>query len=396
MKRLFLIFALVSFCAAPAAAQSPERGLVNGNTDFAFALYRQVREDRGNIFFSPYSISTCLGMVYAGARAETAAQMAEVLHFAVEADLHPTFQDLQASIDAIGKNGDVRLLVANALWAQKDYVFLPAFLDLTSRYYDAAVNAVDFAGEAEAVRLRINSWVEGKTNDKIKGLLPPGILTPLTRLVLTNAVYFKGTWDNSFDRSMTTDEYFYRTLEDPAKVPMMKTTGEYGYLEGEGFHMLEMPYAGGDLSMVILLPEHHDGLKPFEDRLNAQDLGLWLGAMTIRTIDVHLPKFTMVSKFKLGKTLAAMGMPDVFLPQADLSGIDGTRELYLAEVIHQAFVDINEEGTEAAAATAAPLLLRALPMPNPQFKADHPFVFLIREKSTRNILFLGRVLDPKE
>jgi serpin B len=379
---------------------------------FAFDLYARLKGAEGNLFLSPYSISTALTMTYAGARGETAEQMAAVLRLSGERRwrwqegvwketnrgwpedrLHGTFAALQADLNAAGAKGAFDLVVANRLWGQKGYRFLPDFLKLLEADYGAGIETLDFAKETEAARQTINAWIEKQTRDKIKDLLKPGVLDAMTRLVLTNAIYFKGKWASEFDKKATREEDFFVTPETKVAAPLMHRTADFGYFDGGDFQVLGLPYQGDRLAMVVLLPKAKDGLAALEASLSAEKLTDWLGKLHRRKVEVALPRFKTTAEFSLKDTLVAMGMTDAF-GDADFSGMTGAKDLFISAVIHKAFVDVNEEGTEAAAATA--VVMRPLNGggPPPVFRADHPFLFLIRDTKTGSILFLGRILDP--
>ena len=385
--------------------------IVDGNNKFALELFAKLQSTKGNLFFSPYSISTALAMAHAGARNETESQMAGVLHFPVSANRRidssskslPDRQQLASSFGKIiqdlnnrGQKGGYTLNVANALWGQKDYGFLQEFLKLIESSYDGRLNEVDFVRSAETARKTINAWVEKKTNDKIKNLIGKGVLNSMTRLVLTNAIYFKGNWARQFKENRTKDSPF--TLSDGQKidVEMMYQKAEFGYMETDTFQALELPYVDEELSMLILLPKEYDALEKFEKKLTPDNLSQWLDKIHKREIMVFLPKFKMTSQFALAAVLKSMGMKDAFSPVADFSGITGKRDLFISAVIHKAFVEVNEEGTEAAAATGVVMTLTSIgPAPIPVFRADHPFLFLIRDNLSGSILFIGRVANPK-
>ena len=377
--------------------------LVSANTAFALDLYQRLRRGEGSIFFSPYSISVALAMTYAGARGATAEEMARVLHFDLFGEtggsaprLHSAFGELIRRVNALGEAGNYQLSVANALWGQKGAGFLPGFLDLTRTHYGAGLREVDFASATEAARKTINAWVEEETQDRIEDLIPPGVLDALTQLVLTNAIYFKGTWASQFSREATREEPFTLPDGDRVTVSMMRRTGEYRYAESEALQVLELPYAGDDLSMVVLLPRKVGGLSDLERRLTPENLHGWLAGLRSRRVQVSLPRFTLASGFRLAEALRALGMADAFTPgRADFSGMNGRRDLYISAVLHKAFVEVNEEGTEAAAATAVVMVKSAAPSPPVVFRADHPFLFLIRERPSGSILFLGRLLNPR-
>lgn len=386
---------LMTGMSADAKESSNSEALVEGNTAFALNLYSKLKETEGNLFFSPYSISTALALTYAGARENTEKQMAEALCFTLDQKrLHPAFASLEARLKAIQEKGDVQLSVANALWPQKDYVFLEDFLELIKKNYGATITPLNYKIDHEAARITINKWVEQKTNDKIKELIKRGILDPLVRLVLTNAIYFKGNWADRFDKNLTEDAMFHLLPGKSIKIPMMNQKQKFGYAEHENLQILELPYVGEELSMLVLLPKKIDGLTELENKLTADNLKKWTRYLGEREVRVFLPKFEMTSSFRLDKTLASMGMPDAFSMNADFSGMDETKKLNISAVIHKAFIAVDEQGTEAAAATGVAIGVKSLPRPAPVFRADHPFMFLIRENISNSILFFGRVIDP--
>ncbi len=384
------------------AAKADQAAVVRGDTQFALDLYAKLRDKDGNLFFSPYSISTALAMTRAGARGDTAAQMDKVLNFTLPQDkLNPGFADLIREINgdpADAKRG-YQLSTANALWGQKDYGFKADFLKLVKDDYGAGLNEVNFQAAPEEARQTINAWVEKQTNDKIKDLLHKGDINELTTLVLTNAIYFKGDWASQFKKDATHDGPFWLAADNRINAPMMHQDGQYGYLDGDSFQALEMPYAKGELSMVILLPKKTNGLADLEKDLSADKLAGWVGKLQKQEVIVTVPRFKTEQRVELADTLAAMGMDQVFDEhKADLSGMAGKPgDLHISKVIHQAYIDVNEEGTEAAGATAVviarPTAVRVEP-PRPVFRADHPFLFLIRDTRNGSVLFLGRLADP--
>jgi serpin B len=370
--------------------------VVKGNSSFALDLYNRLRKQEGNLFFSPYSISTALAMTYAGAGGQTATEMAKVLHFTLEQErLHPTFAALMADLNASEQQG-YQIAVANRLWGQKSYGFSDRFLKTTQNDYGGGLQEVDFAGATEQTRRTINSWVAKKTEDKIQDLIAPGMISAKTTLVLTNAIYFKGAWFSPFDPEKTKDEPFHVTSTQQISVPMMSKTEQYGWADFGSLQVLELPYGQGEetseeLSMVILLPKQVDGLAKLEQQLTPKNLERWLSSLKReQMVAVWLPKFNLTSEFELSKVLANMGMPDAFSLQADFSAMTGKKGLFISKMIHKAFVEVNEEGTEAAASTAVGMTRGA----NKKFRADRPFVFLIRDNRSGSILFLGRVLNP--
>ena len=402
---------LVALLSAPIAAllgssptQSPQpdnadrSAATDGNNAFAADLYGRLRTQSGNLFFSPESISTALAMTYAGARGDTASQMATTLHFTLPPDrLHAAMGSLLADLNA--DHASYQLRAANALWAQQGEQFLPDFLHLTQSAYGAGFNQVDFENAAEAARQTINRWVEQKTEDKIRNLIASGVLNRSTKLVLTNAIYFKGNWETQFDKSQSKDEDFHVSPSQTIKAPLMHREGGFDYFNGGSFQALEIPYKSRELSMIVLLPNDVAGLPSLEQSMTAAALKDWLNQLRpARKVVLTLPRFKMTRQFSLAETLKAMGMRSAFDRQAaDFTGVTEKRDLYLSAVIHKAFVDVNEEGTEAAAATAI-AVTRALAVQRPQppivFRADHPFLFLIRDNKFGGILFMGRVDNP--
>ncbi len=385
---------------APDVSTSEQMSLVEGNSAFAFELYQALRKEEGNLFYSPYSISLALAMTYAGARGETAEQMAGTLQFLLnQKKLHSAFNWLDAELagrgeGAQGKDGEgFRLNIVNAIWGQEDYEFLSDFLDVLAENYGAGLRILDFMTETEKSRLTINDWVSDQTEKRIEDLIPQGALSELTRLVLTNAIYFNAAWAYPFDEDMTADGQFYLLDGGQVTVPMMKQTESFGYTEGEGYQAVELPYDGGELSMVILLPEAGD-FKAFEESLSAQQVGAIISGLQPTEVALTMPQFEFESEFSLKDTLAEMGMPVAFSGAADFSGMTGESELFISDVVHKAFVAVDEAGTEAAAATAVIMELTAMPDPPVEVTIDRPFIFLIRDIETGAILFLGRVMNP--
>jgi serpin B len=391
---------------APSATAN-QAAVVEGNNAFAVELYNQLRNQSGNLFFSPESVSTALAMTYAGARGDTASEMEDTLQFTLPPErLHPAMGALLSNLNAA--HDGYQLRAADALWAEKDYTFLDAFLKLTNSDYGAGFNQVDFKGAHEAARLTINQWVEQKTENKIKDLIQPGMVDTNTRLVLTNAIYFKGDWQTPFDKVQTQDEDFHVSQAQSIKTPLMHRTGGFNYLNGGTFQALEIPYKSKELSMIVFLPNDVGGLPALERSLTAYNMRQWLGQLrpAPQAVIVTLPKFKMTQQLELQDALAAMGMPKAFdQKMADFSGMASRKtmladgNLYISAVIHKAYVDVDEEGTEAAAATAVVLNRMSgapvrHPLPPIIFRADHPFMFLIRDNRSGSILFMGRVANP--
>jgi serpin B len=335
-------------------------------------------------------------MTYAGAEGQTEKEIATVLEFKLPEDqVHPAFASLMVTLNSPTKDA-YELRVANRLWGQKGYGFLPQFLATTRKQYGAELAQVDYVNNSDQARHEINLWVEEQTNDKIKDLIPSGALNELTRLVLTNAIYFKGKWEHQFDKKQTKDAPFTTATGEKVGAPLMFQKERFKYGESQDLQLLEMPYKGDDLSMLILLPKKVDGLPALEKELSVANLEKWSAGMRSRKVLAFVPRFQLTEQFELSSMLSALGMPSAFdSRKANFSGMNGQRNLFITAAIHKAFVDVNEEGTEAAAATA--ILIQATSAQiTPTFRADHPFVFLIRDNQTGSILFLGRVTNPEE
>ena len=373
--------------------------VVEANNQLAIDLYQKYRSNEGNIFFSPFSISSALAMTYEGAKGKTAGEMQKVLH--VPGDIGVIRSGYSEIYERLNKeNKPYKLSTANALWAQKDYPFAGEYLSTVEKYYDGKVTNLDFARDTENSRQTINNWVEEKTYDRIKELIPAGLLTPSTRMVLTNAIYFNASWLSQFEARTTSDKEFTLGTKK-VTVKMMHQKAGYNYGETDKLQILEMPYKGEDISMLIILPKGND-LAALERTLSAKNLADWKKNMKGELVELSLPKFEYENKYYMAADLKDMGMPTAFTPAADFSGMSPTKELYIGEVIHQTFVGVSESGTEAAAATAVMMAgstaspgIHIPPIPK-IFNADHPFIFIIQEKASGNILFMGRVTDPSK
>jgi serpin B len=406
MLRFLLLFAVCAVFGWPrmgfakeVAEKSDVKSVLKSNSEFALALYRQLRDKEGNLFFSPYSISNALGMTAAGARGETLNEMAKTLHFSGDlAKVSPAFRQLIESLNGDPKTRKYQLNVANALWCQKGYGFEAAFLKLTEKDYFAGLKQVNFAGESEKSRLEINHWVEEQTKDKIKDLLKTGTIDSNTRLVLTNAIYFKAAWLKPFfDKATKEDDFLIGEGKKVGKVPLMHTIEDCQYAEGDDFQLLELPYEDYQLSLIVLLPKKVDGLTDLEKKITVDSLEKWRSKAKEHQVTITMPKFKTTAEFELSETLKKMGMPLAFTEQGDFTGITKDEKLYISKVVHKAFIDLDEKGTEAAAATAV-IMKRASAAvhqkPKANFKADHPFVYMIRDQATGSILFMGRLTDP--
>jgi serine protease inhibitor len=423
--RIVSAFVLAGVCISCSGTGEPVETMariapnmvVEGNSSFAMQLYQQLRTTDGNLFFSPYSISTALAMTYAGAKGQTEKQMAETLWLPTSRDVlekanitgapmtpqefAEVFGSVIRDLNAQGTEGQYQLSVANALWGQAGCAFLPTFVRLLDTEYGGKLREMDFAQAAEQARQTINTWVAQQTNDKIRDLIGRDTLDATTRLVLTNAIYFKGNWATQFKESRTRPEPFTPLNGDTVQTPMMHQKEKFRYAEVRAnddspLQVLELPYVGETLSMVILLPKALDGITRLEADLNTENLAAWLSELHKQEVKVTIPKFKMTRKFNLQRVLTAMGMSDAFSEAADFSGMTGHRDLFISDVVHQAYVDVNEEGTEAAAATGVVMKLTSMrPDNTPVFRADHPFVFMIRDNESGSILFLGRVMNPQ-
>jgi len=385
--------------SAPSLQEARVPDLVAGNTLFAFDLYRTLFDQELNVFYSPYSISLALAMTYAGARGNTALEMAQALHLALpqerlRAASNALDQALASRGTTVTQEGErFRLHVANALWGQKGYAFLATFLDLLAQNHGAGLRLLDFQGATEASRQAINQWVEEQTEQRIRDLLPSGSITPLTRLVLSNAIYFNAGWMYPFPESATADGAFYLLKGSTVNVPLMQQSERLGYAEGPGYQAVELPYLGGELSMVVLLPAEGQ-FERLAQGLDAAQLADILGRIEHTQVALTLPRFKYESEFPLKEALQRLGMEEAFSTNADFSGMDGRRDLFIDNVYHKAFVAVDEKGTEAAAATAVVIALTSMPAEPKEVRVDRPFLFLIRDVESGAILFLGHVVNP--
>jgi len=372
---------------------------VKGSNRFALDLYQQLCTEEGNLFFSPGSLTIALTMTSAGAGDETALEMTKTLRLELPQDqLHDQMHSLQAFWKSSEQKQGIRLNLANRLWGQDGYRFNPKFLRITHDKYDAEIGAVDFA-QPEASSRTINEWIENQTEKRIRNLIPAEALSDSTRLVLTNAVYFHGNWSDPFMRDATRDEEFHLTATDSVTVPMMHRWDGFRYGAVDDLQLLELPYGDGSMSMTVFLPKETEGLPQLESNLNIENLERWIVSLKHEDdVRVYLPRFTTTAQFTLSSTLQAMGMKSAFDPMtADFSGIAEDEPIFISAVIHKAFVEVNEEGTVAAAATGDAAASAAMPETEPSvFRADHPFLFMIRDTRNDAILFLGRMMNPLE
>jgi serpin B len=373
--------------------------VIGGNNQFAIDIFDAMRSRPGNVALSPASLSNALAMTYEGARGQTAEEIARVFHFPADrAAMRSGYHDLLARMNGDGSPRPYQLSAANSLWGQQGDPFLPEYQALVTANYGASLNSVDFRRDVEGARQAINTWVDGKTNHLIPELIKSSALDRTTSLVLVNTVYFKADWQSPFKKDRTTPADFLAAPGRKVTVPMMRQTSRLSYAdaEGDGVQVLQMPYKGGDHAMIVVLPREADGLDKVEKGLTKARLDGWIVGLKPEEVAVELPRFKLNVGVELSKPLAKLGMPTAFGPSADFSGIDGKRSLFISSVVHQVVIDVNEEGTEAAAATGV-IMKRSMAVqvkPPIPFRADHPFLYLIRDVKTGAILFLGRVSDP--
>jgi len=375
----------------------------NSINQFALDLYSQYKDDPeykdDNIFFSPFSIESALSIAYEGARGKTADEIQKVIHIPVDSNVRrPAFENMNYILNK--PNQSYNLSTVNALWAEKTYPFLEDYKNTIYTYYNGNITNLDFKNEAEKSTVIINSWVENKTDNKITNLIPSGAINQDTRLVITNAIYFKGNWVNKFNENNTIEKSFTLNNNLTKKVQMMSllsshNSPNYNYLENEDLQVLELPYSGDDISMLILLPKSND-IRIAESYLSTEKLDFIKNNLRQSKVNIYLPKFKFETDYIMSNTLSKMGMPTAFSPKyANFSGMDGSSNLSISQVIHKAYIDVNEDGTKAAAATGIMVAITTSEEPRPvQFNADHSFIFMIQDKRTNTILFLGRVSNP--
>jgi len=363
---------------------------------FTFDIFREIHEgNEDNLFISPYSIFTALAMTYEGARGETADEMATVL--SVEQDnesFHNYMKNLYEVLNT--KNEEYNISTANALWVKENLQLLEAYLNVIRDYYGGDATEVDYSNPTQAAMI-INQWVENQTNGLIKDLITADAISPLTALILTNAIYFKGIWKTQFDPVNTTNRTFEISTEKSVETPTMNlidTEDVFNYTETDDLQILELPYTGDDISMIILLPKDND-LSSTIDAIDSDMFSDWKDSMVETKVDIYLPKFKVETSYTLREHLITMGMNIPFIPSADFSGITGGKDLFISQVIHKAFIDVNEEGTEAAAATAV-IMTYSINEGSSRivFDCNHPFIYLIQHKQTGTILFMGSINDP--
>ena len=384
----------------PNVANDDVASLVAGNVAFAFDLLHEIGSAEGNLFFSPHSISSALAMAYAGARGETERQMAGTLSFLLDqGDLHPAFNRIDLTLNGRGdieppyEGEGFELRVVNATWGQRGYSFLRSYLDTLAVHYGVGLRLCDFIQDPDGSRVAINDWVSHETNERIVDLLSPGSIDGDVRLVLTNAVYFNAPWLRPFEAEETAAGTFEPFVGESVQVPMMHQAETLWYASWDGGQAVELPYNGETLSMVLFVPDHGT-YEAFEAGLDDVLYAEIVGALEPRKVNLQLPRFEVAYDVSLADPLSALGMTDAFTGAADFSGIDGTRDLFISDVLHKAWVSIDEAGTEAAATTAVIISLIATPGPPVVLTINRPFLFVIRDVPTGTILFVGRVLSP--
>ncbi|MCX5782276.1 MAG: serpin family protein [Elusimicrobia bacterium] len=398
-KGLVFLFAGI-LCAVVSYAQTPQdiRSLVKRNNSFAVKLFAKLQEGatNENIFLSPYSISTAFSIMYAGASSDTARQIAETFNFSSDTEkLCATFCSLQNNLNSIQKEKNVELSIANGIWAQRDFRFNVNFLYLVSQDYGSELALSDFR-KPEIPRSEINEWVDKKTKSKIKEMIPEGVLSDQTKMVLINAIYFKGSWDKKFIKNSTKIDKFWISTSTCVDVKMMYQKNNFSYQEKEDVQVIELPYSGNDLSMIILLPKEIDGIEKIEKDLTLEKLYRFTQGLWDQEVKVFFPKFKFSSDVDLKKLLEKMGVTYAFSSLADFSLMTDDKDLFISDAIHKAFVEVDEEGTEAGASTAVVVNLTSARIEKkiPEFRADRPFLFFIKDNESGSILFLGKFMNP--
>lgn len=380
---------------AAAEVSTAQQNLASANNDFGIALYQALDTENSktdNLFIAPYSVSSALAMTWAGARGETASEMAKVLRFSPDQfNPHDGISSLNSAFESLDH---VTMNVANSLWPAEKFKLDPVYLDLMKKYYGVEITALDYAGETEASREKINTWVETETREKIKNLITPGALDPMTVLVLVNAIYFKGDWMTKFDPDRTVEGTFQCADGSKQTVSMMRQKKEFKYTEIEDLKILEMPYIGDRLAMTLILPQDMKTLNAVETAITPDKLNRWFKQMRNVEVDVTLPKFKMEwGATDITDALKSMGMRQAFSGRADFSGMAKGGGINIDMVLHKTYIEVNEEGSEAAGATAV-ILRKTAMMPRIEFTADHPFIFMIRDTGSGAILFMGRLMAP--
>ncbi len=410
MKKLFILLAVsllfFSACAQKEVIQDvstvpaiTQEQIVEGLNTFAFDFYNSItKQALENTFYSPLSISSALAMTYAGAEGETAKQMQQTLHYGPQdVSFHSQFANLIESL-RVSEKSDFEMTIANAVWVQNNYKLQKNYLQIVKGKYLSEAREIDFISQPDASRETINEWVSDKTANRIHNLIPPNAINAMTRMILTNAVYFNAEWSHKFNPKMTRKESFYCMNGEIIETDMMYQRHYYQYSQTSDYQMLELTYKGYEYSMLIILPKNPGGLSKLNKRISCKDIAKHDNSKQQEDILVYLPKFRLETAYELNAYLMEMGMTDAFSQQADFSGMTGNKDLMISSIFHKAFIEVDEEKTEAAAATAVVMKLTAM-APSPvapiEFRADHPFMFIIRNQKEKAILFMGQLTTPK-
>jgi len=392
-----IIFIVISLLIMGKYAYSQNvEDVVTGNNKFTFSLYDEINNEATNVFFSPYSISSALAMTYNGARGTTKEEMSDVMNFDKNEEIQSkNFSALNNHVKSLTSK-KIQLDIANSIWGQQDYGFEKRFLELNNKYYGAGVKGVNFKKNYKSIRKDINEWVENKTQEKITDLIKKNMLDPMTRMVLVNAIYFNGKWEFPFKEEDTYEDVFYIYSKCETKVDFMQRQVSLKYFEDDLAQVVEIPYSGKSLSMMVVLPKEKYGMEQLEDHLDENLYHSYQKSMRTKKVKLTLPKFKITDDFELNKPLKNLGMESAFGKNADFSGMTGDKDLYISNVVHKSFVEVNEEGTEAAAATGVVMRKTSVNLDKKEFKADHPFVFFIKDNEHDTILFMGRIMNPEK
>lgn len=394
--RTVLLLIIFISCHTVNAQISQSNSTVQGNNQFAIDLYKKLSNDsQKNIFMSPYSISSALAMTYAGAQGITAQEMTKVLHFSKKA-MNSDFQNLSNHFNNVSRKG-LQLSIVNVLWCEKSIKFLNAYLGLTQNYYQTKVENLDFKKQYKKSRLIINQWVAGKTKNKVQNLILKGLINPDTRLVLTNAIYFNGHWRYKFKKNKTRKIDFTTSPQKSTKIDFMTMQRHFKYTENKNLQVIEIPYTDNKMSMVVMLPKDKNGLNKLNNLLTLDGYQKLIRQLRHTNIQLSLPRFKMTQDIKLKRVFKQMGMRQAFTKQADFSGMTGNKSLKIGNILHKAFVEVSEKGTEAAAATSVIMMVKeSISASVKVFKADHPFMFIIKDNTTESILFIGRFMKSAQ